>query len=177
MKKIKIKEGQKFNKLTALKYIFKNKNYQQYWLFKCDCGKEKEMRICSIISGVTKSCGCFTDGLIRKTENSAFEKLYRDYSYGSQQRGLDFELDKEFFRNLTIQKCTYCGREPYNVRYNQAKSEGYLYSGIDRVDSSKGYLKDNVTSCCSICNRMKSNISSEDFINTIKLIFNNLNIE
>lgn len=45
--------GEKFGKLTAIKFSHRIKgNY--YWLFKCDCGKEKIIRKGSGI----KSCGC-----------------------------------------------------------------------------------------------------------------------
>lgn len=41
---------------------------------------------------------------------------------------------------------------------------------IDRLDSSKGYTKDNVVLCRWIINRVKNDLSKEDFIGTCKLI-------
>jgi len=35
---------------------------------------------------------------------------------------------------------------------------------MDRVDSSKGYEKDNVVPCCTRCNLMKLTYSREDFL-------------
>lgn len=35
----------------------------------------------------------------------------------------------------------------------------YLYNGLDRVDSNKGYLKENVVPCCEICNKAKRDLS------------------
>ena len=45
--------GQKFNRLTALKYIGNSK-----WLCKCDCGKETIVYVSRLKTGHTKSCGC-----------------------------------------------------------------------------------------------------------------------
>jgi hypothetical protein len=42
---------------------------------------------------------------------------------------------------LLQEPCTYCGIERAN--------------GIDRIDSKRGYVANNVTSCCYTCNRMK----------------------
>jgi len=41
--------------------------------------------------------------------------------------------------------------------------DSYTYTGIDRVDNKKGYVVDNVVSCCTICNRVKNNMSYIDF--------------
>lgn len=45
--------GQKFNRLTAIKYLGKS-----YWLCKCDCGKLKKIRSDHLCGGII-SCGCY----------------------------------------------------------------------------------------------------------------------
>lgn len=50
--------GQKINKLTLIKILPESKNNFKYGLFKCDCGKEIEVRLNNWKSGNTKSCGC-----------------------------------------------------------------------------------------------------------------------
>ena len=59
--------GQKFGKLTALyctkPYINKNGVVQNnYWMFKCECGNEKEILASSVTRKnlATKSCGCIS---------------------------------------------------------------------------------------------------------------------
>ena len=37
------------------------------------------------------------------------------------------------------------------------------YNGIDRLDSSLGYTKDNIVTCCKICNYAKNKMKFEDF--------------
>lgn len=51
--------GQKFGRLTAVKFIRKEKTYY-YWLFKCDCGKEKIIRKDAVKSGDSKIRTCKT---------------------------------------------------------------------------------------------------------------------
>lgn len=58
LSKIKDITGEKYNKLTAIKYIGKTKNGSAIWLWKCDCGNEKEIIANSVKTGNTKSCGC-----------------------------------------------------------------------------------------------------------------------
>jgi len=40
----------------------------------------------------------------------------------------------------------------------------YIYNGLDRIDNEKGYLLDNVTPCCKICNQAKHALSLDDFL-------------
>lgn len=50
--------GQKFGKLTVIKYARKNKANRSFFYCKCECGNTKVIRQNSLLSGHTKSCGC-----------------------------------------------------------------------------------------------------------------------
>ena len=47
----------------------------------------------------------------------------------------------------------------------------WKYNGLDRVDSLLPHNKDNVVPCCARCNRMKSDMSFDDFLKRISDIF------
>ena len=74
---------------------------------------------------------------------------FRHYKKDAKKRGLIFELTYNEFLKLINGVCYYCGGNGY---------------GIDRLDSSFGYLKDNVVPCCSVCNRMKYTYTEDEFI-------------
>lgn len=44
-------------------------------------------------------------------------------------------------------------------------------SGLDRIDSSKGYTINNVRPCCKICNSAKLEMSEEEFYSHIEAIY------
>lgn len=50
--------GQKFNKLTVLKFDHRDANYKSYWLCQCDCGNTCVVEGNHLKIGHTKSCGC-----------------------------------------------------------------------------------------------------------------------
>lgn len=50
--------GQKFNKLTVIKFSHFDKKKNSYWLCKCSCGNEKIVRRSHLLSGGVQSCGC-----------------------------------------------------------------------------------------------------------------------
>ena len=56
--KIKDITGQKFGKLTALYAINEIKGSSYVWHCRCDCGNELDVRLSSLTSGNTSSCGC-----------------------------------------------------------------------------------------------------------------------
>jgi len=54
----KVKPGETFNHLTAIKIVGKTKNGTKIWLCKCDCGNLHKVDGSSLALGKTKSCGC-----------------------------------------------------------------------------------------------------------------------
>lgn len=67
----------------------------------------------------------------------------------AERRGLDFDLDDEDIKRLLERKtCYYTGSRFTN-------SENYRRT-IDRVDSSKGYVKGNVVACTHGINQVKN---------------------
>lgn len=79
--------------------------------------------------------------------------VWNHYVKGSKKRGIDFKLTKEKFNSLIIQKCFYCDYQ----------KEGEV-NGIDRIDNNKGYIDENIVSCCHICNFAKRTQHPQEFI-------------
>lgn len=167
-------EGKRYGHLTVVKYIgfLQKENYRaSMYLVRCDCGKEIEMRTQAFHTGINTTCGCRSWGR-RDRGDTSFELCYNEYKKRSKKLGRCFEITKEDFRILTKQNCYYCGTEPqgeFNANSCAVKTlkcpyPTYIYNGLDRIDSSKGYTLDNVVSCCKTCNWMKSDMSQQEFI-------------
>jgi len=58
--------GIKTNMLTAIKPDPAKKGY---WIFECECGVQKSIRVCNVLSGDTKSCGCLNRAKIHDPKN------------------------------------------------------------------------------------------------------------
>lgn len=89
------------------------------------------------------------------------ESRFRTYVSSAKSRGFEWKLSLEEFLSFWKVPCTYCGSDIVTV-------------GLDRVDPAKPYELDNVESCCSDCNRMKSDLTSEAFSFHISKIFTHL---
>ena len=67
----------------------------------------------------------------------------------AKSRNLAFSITLEEYINLIDQPCHYC---------NDAFGHVTKGTGLDRINSSEGYLATNVVSCCTACNRIKSDL-------------------
>lgn len=100
MKIKKIKNGEKFYKLTIIKeispYINKHGYETPMYLCLCDCGKTKEVMHYNLKSGKTKSCGC-----IQKKSAYKNRKKYNKYDLsGKYGIGWTSNTNKEFYFDL-----------------------------------------------------------------------------
>jgi len=161
--------GQRFGKLVAQWPVgMEGKGWRRnvVWLCACDCGTVRYFLGIALRSGHFKSCNCARGfGRLPKGE-AAFNLTYRHYRKGARtQRGMVFDLSKEEFRTLTQSNCFYCGTLPSQVTGSKIKQLNgiYMYNGVDRKDSSVGYVSTNCVPCCWTCNRAKAGLSFDDF--------------
>jgi hypothetical protein len=76
---------------------------------------------------------------------SRFAKAKRN----AVQRHKEWNLTFEEYCSLLEKPCYYCAGElGTTICYG---------SGLDRLDNTKGYLIDNVVSCCKYCNSLRNN--------------------
>lgn len=160
-------------------------------LCRCDCGKEVKIKASKVKAKLNKSCGCLMKEHLssfignhtrgkqpahtKPTGEAAMNYVYKNYKTSAKKRKLSFNLLKEDFSRLTKLDCHYCNLAPSTVMKGQDKSRklngDYIYNGLDRVDSNKGYELENVVTCCERCNRLKSDlVSYEEFIEFIKVL-------
>ena len=85
-------------------------------------------------------------GLVISKERKRSIKSYKN---GAKQRGIEFNIDRNVILDIISNSCYYCG--------------SMEKIGIDRIDSSKGYIESNIVPCCPICNRMKWDLTFVDF--------------
>ena len=176
--------GKVFSRLTVLKQensMSYGKTKKRMWLCKCSCGKEIVLNTGALTSGNSKSCGCLHNELSaeigRKSRHkvanvdAGYKSIMSSYKGNARNRNLVFDLSLDEFKELILSNCHYCGSLPTNL-YSKSYYN-VTYNGIDRIDNSIGYIKNNVVPCCKMCNVAKNNNSHEDFMKWILRIFKN----
>jgi hypothetical protein len=90
---------------------------------------------------------------------------YNGYRVKSLEKNFDFQITEEQFYDITSGKCYICGKIPSNIHKN----------GIDRFNSSIGYVFENCRCCCGECNYMKNNYDYGIFVDKLKTIHTHYN--
>lgn len=143
----------KYNSLTPIEYSH-TKNGEKYWIFKCDCGNEKAIRIGHVKSGNSKTCGCskkiFLDsGNARRCHNMSKTRFWNIWS-GIKKR-VNCKTDKRYL-NYGGRGIDYCKDwEDFNLFKEQmhesylehVKNYGEKNTTIERVNVDGNYCKDN----------------------------------
>ena len=89
-------------------------------------------------------------------ERQNITSKYSHYKKDASRRNLLFQLSEEQFTTIIFQNCNYCGI-----------MEDIGFNGVDRIDSTQGYILGNVVGCCKMCNYMKGSLSVDTFIQRI----------
>lgn len=160
--------GQTIGKWLVIGRAGKDRNRNILWRCKClsICGKVVKKTRAHLNKIKDAGCNC----QIRSAPgNAGFTQLWNSYKRGAKIRGYVFKLTKDEFAELTKGTCAYCGTPPSQTSYachNSSKeamaNSAYNYNGVDRVDNNVGYTRANCVPCCSVCNYIKSQASTED---------------
>lgn len=180
--------GKVINKLTVVslesveKVLYKDfYKTRSTWNCKCECGRTGIVTCRGL--GASPEClkGCTNRIKVKPVKEpkrlapgeSALNNLFGKYKARAEQRGHDFKLSKERFRELTSANCHYCGVVPSQSAYsNGYRTSDYTYNGIDRKDNNEGYIEGNVLTCCKDCNFSKRDMSYEKFVDYHNRIVN-----
>lgn len=71
-----------------------------------------------------------------------------------EDKNFECEISKEKFHKIKSNDCYMCSK---------SSDENHV-NGIDRIDSTIGYTKENCLPCCSNCNYMKKNYNFDAFV-------------
>ena len=109
MPKIKDLTGQKFGRLTVIKFAGKIDGYNK-WMCRCECNPEKEKPVETycLNSGKTKSCGCLRDEstLKRFTKHGKrYDSVYNIWQFMIQRCENNNNPDYKYYGGRGIKVC------------------------------------------------------------------------
>ena len=155
----------------------------------CICGNKKSVRYWHLTHSKTKSCGCvYNEGWFKgKAVGDLSSSYLTSFRYGRVSKGIPFSEDitLEFLWNLFLKqdkKCAISGIQIYlNKNWSKQnkgkKTKVIQTASLDRIDSNKGYTKDNVQWVHKTINLMKGQLTDLEFITVCKIVSENKNIE
>ncbi len=150
--------------IEILESIKGAKNRHPQVRFRCACGKERTARATKVRLGIISLCAnCAKSAAAKRGADKRRlpekERVLRDrwsmYKCNAKAKGVEMRLSFQEFESLFSSPCDYCGGDG---------------GGIDRIDSSRGYVLDNVAPCCSKCNYAKRDMSRADFLSWVQSV-------
>jgi hypothetical protein len=137
--------GQKFERLTVLKFAGLNKDHKALWLCKCECGNETTVVGNRLRNGDIKSCGCLRTERISKQNlqhGLSGTRLFRLW-WGMKRRCNDpKEQNYKYYGGRGIAVCDEW--DDYKAFHDWAYENNYEDSlSIDRIDCDGNYTPDN----------------------------------
>lgn len=104
-----------------------------------------------------RSCTHREGRRIYRTPKGRYTILKKD----AKARGIDFSLTFEEYESVYTDRCGYCLGKVVTA------------TGIDRIDNSKGYEKENIIPACKWCNYAKGTWSPRAFYEKCLDVVNN----
>lgn len=160
--------GVRFFRLVAVRDAGRTKENKVLWLCKCDCGNETVVSSTHLLSGHTKSCGCYVHEFERKGQGCGWcqTRLYRIWS-GMMVRTGGWKCSDSYkakhYKDRGISVC-----EEWKVSENfrdWALSNGYRDDlQLDRKDNNAGYSPENChwVTCKENSNNKRNNLRLPD---------------
>jgi hypothetical protein len=174
----KIKIGKKYNNITIIGIKFNNVAKRRCWhvICKCDCGIKFSTIFRSIEIGGRKTCGetnCKYHKQILISGGRHNFTGYKDihgntwkhYELGAYKRNLSFKVKIQYAHKIYIKQNKKCALSGIPIIF---AGKNYSTASLDRIDSNKGYIKNNIQWVYKPLNAMKGSLSDEDFINFCK---------
>lgn len=175
--------GKRFGMLIVKQFI--NKSIKQPWKYfyscDCDCGKTNHIIVRNNLTcNHTISCGCLRK-LHGKNNKSwtGYEEIsgrtWASIKKHAITRKLEFNINIEDAWNQLIKQNKKCALTGLNISTNLiSKNNKYDYTqktaSLDRIDSNKGYILDNIQWVHKDINYIKMDVSQTDFIRLCTLV-------
>jgi hypothetical protein len=178
--KHKVRKGQKFGKWKVIGVAFtlkiEGKQPMRQVEVKCECGYKCCRRITDLIRGRTKMCQ-------KCSKKSKFRTSYRGVGELSgahvtairgrlvrKSKTLIFDITKEYLWELYLKQDKKCALSGVEIIMNPNRK--LSTASLDRIESDKDYVENNVQWVHKIVNKMKMELSDQEFIKWCKLIAN-----
>lgn len=169
--------GKRYGQITILKYLGKDKNSHSIYNCVCNCGKNFNVLLNSIKSGNTKTCGCKS----RKRGKdhalyAGYEEIRAEYwsrvLRGAKDRKIPLEITIQDAWKVFLQQDRKCSLTGLPIHFpTTRKTTKYSTASLDRIDSSKGYTKDNIQWIHKKLQPMKMNMGQVEFLDWCSKIY------
>lgn len=120
--------------------------------------RTKSREVCHLCGHTRRIASRTPDGPVCKVcrRRLTFRSVWTEFKRGAQRRGWEVSISVEEFRSIVESRCHYCGDPPDGTLHR--------FLGVDRLDSTIGYIPGNCVPSCWPCNLAKNAIGYLAFL-------------
>ena len=139
MRKLDIKSGDKFGRLTIIKEVESKGNFR-YFQCKCECGTIRDFKIYRLTNGTTISCGCFGKELAKVMGKIAYERNLKSCNF--KQGNIPHNFVDGDNRKINKTECYYITRlwQGIKQRCYNINEPGYKWYGSRGIEMYKPWI-------------------------------------
>ena len=108
------------------------------------------------------------------SDDKKLDKCLRFRFLGARSRALnsniEFNITFEYIKELWNEQKGICALSNVPMTYLLREGRTPTNVSIDKIDRTKGYIKDNIQLVCMACNQIKSDLTEEEMYNFCKKI-------
>jgi hypothetical protein len=165
--------GKRYGRLVVVKRVgYFDKRHDTLWECKCDCGKMIVIGGGNLSDRKTRSCGCLRQETLYTGHENLSGSYWNSIKKGAEYRGLKLDITiKDAWNQFCKQgmKCALSGL-PITLYKHYSSDRSQQTASLDRIDSSKGYVKGNIQWVHKDINEMKMDKKEDYFIFLCKKI-------
>ena len=180
--------GKKFNRLTVVKLAGGSRGGSKVWECLCDCGNTAlaTTRHLNRKNCVVGSCGCLTKDRVgeKHSDWTGVGEISGTFwvshvvrsAKGNPNKGrgeIELSVTKQDVWDLYQKQQGKCALSGLPIQFPTKWNDGTYTASLDRIDSSKGYIKGNIQWVHKHINIMKNIYGQEHFIELCTAIAEN----
>ncbi len=173
--------GKKFGKLKVLS-VYRREREGKRALYRakcqCDCGNKKDIDAIYLKFSRTGNC----DSCIKKDYKKRYKKItgkqnikftgheeirgrfWTELKSRAKRRKIEFDIDIKYIWDLFVEQNKKCALSGIPIRFGRADYRAETTASLDRIDSDKGYIKENIQWVHKAINIMKNDLPEDIFI-------------
>lgn len=158
---------QRFCKWFVLQHGPSSKTGRSRWLCRCDCGTTKLVQSSHLRRGLSTQCrACAKFQGYKQISLSYWNHLIN----GAKKRDYEFNITIEEAWEQFLKQKSKCVLTGQNLVFARNYGTDLQTASFDRIDSSKGYVADNIQWVHKDINMLKGKLSQKEFIWLCQLV-------
>lgn len=138
-------EGQKFGRWLVLERSHANSHYSYFWSCVCDCGTRRNVLQKSLLSGLSRSCGCLKREVASETSKKHGLSNTKEYKIWAGIKDRCHNPDTPSYKNYGARNIRVCQRwldsfEDFMEDMGERPSPLHT---VDRINNNEGYFPSN----------------------------------